>query len=75
MSLKKEERAVLQRLNKKNAKADNAMSESVKKNYVFKIIAANLTRETAIEAATKSEAEAIMFERYGDLPYELIEVR
>ena len=45
------------------------------KNYVFKIIASQVTRKDTITAASKQEAEEIMFERYGDLPYELIEIK
>ncbi|MEO8086879.1 MAG: hypothetical protein ABI763_08675 [Bacteroidota bacterium] len=74
MSLNKEELALLQQLNKKISKAESASSEPVTKNYVFKVTVAHIIRTTTITAISKAEAEEIMFQRYGDLPYELIEV-
>ena len=74
MSLTKEELALLQKLNKKISKAENATSEPMVRDYVFKITAAHIIRKTTITATSKAEAEDIMFQRYGDLPYELIEV-
>ena len=74
MSLKKEERQLLSQLKKKIAKAENAASEPVIKNYVFRITAAHVVRKEVVAATSKPEAEEVMFQRYGDLPYELIEI-
>ncbi|CAN5624160.1 hypothetical protein BH11BAC1_BH11BAC1_11100 [soil metagenome] len=74
MTLSKEELALLQKLNMKISKADITASEPVTKNYVFKITVAHIIRSTTITSTSKVEAEEIMFQRYGDLAYELIEV-
>ena len=74
MSLSKEELSMLNQLKKKIEEAEKAASNPLRKNYIFKITAAHIVRKATIKATSKSEAEEIMFEKYGDLPYELIEI-
>jgi hypothetical protein len=74
MTLKKNELSLLNQLKKKIAKAEHASSEPVMKKYTFKITAAHVVRKETITATSRSEAEQHMFEKYGDLPYELMDV-
>lgn len=75
MTLKKEELSLLRKLNKKISRAENSSEEPVMKSYVFSIKAARKERVDVIIAASRQEAEEQMFQKYGDLSYELIEVR
>ena len=75
MTLSKEELELLKQLNKKIEESEKDGPIQLPKNYIFKITAAHIVRKATITATSKSEAEEIMFEKYGDLPYELIEVQ
>ena len=68
------ELSLVKKLNKKISKAENSTHEPVMKKYVFRISAGQFKRKAEIEACSKEDAEEIMFQRFGDLPYELIEV-
>ena len=74
MTLKKGELPLIKKLNKKISKAENSSEEPLMKKYIFRISAASINRKAEIAAVSKEDAEEIMFQRYGDLPYELIEV-
>jgi hypothetical protein len=74
MKLKKEDLSLLKKLNEKISEAEINSAEPIMKKYVFKISSGLSVRKTEISATSKEDAEKIMFQRYGDLPYELIEV-
>ena len=75
MTLKKSELSLIKKLSKKISKAENSATEPVMKKYVFRISTGHIVRKAEIDATCKEDAEEIMFQRYGDLPYELIEVQ
>ena len=74
MTLKKDQQELLKKLGKKISRAESGAAESQVKKYTFKITAAHVVRMAEVSAASKKEAEDIMFQRYGDLPYELVEI-
>jgi hypothetical protein len=74
MSLKKSELSLIKKLDKEISKAEAGAEKSSMKKYIFRITAAHVNRKAEINASSKEDAEEIMFERYGDLPYELIEI-
>ena len=74
MTLKKGELSLIKKLSKKISKAESSADVPVMKKYVFRIAAGQINRKAEIDAISKEDAEEIMFQRYGDLPYELIEV-
>ena len=74
MTLKKGELSLIKKLNKKISKAENSADEPVMKKYIFRISAGHIIRKAEIAATSKEDAEEIMFQRYGDLPFELIEI-
>ena len=75
MTLKKDQLSIIKQINKKIAKAEGTSPEPVEKRYVFKITAGHIVREDTVSAGSKSEAEEMMFQKYGDLSIELVEIK